>query len=123
MPTPNQFDSVGASVLPSGDREVLLHKQASLSEHGREVRAAIGMLSPDVARELIAEYREPPQSLVAQVEASIISRELSIENIESGATLDQEWLGGAQSRARSFDGQSLIDESAASAKDDWNVGP
>lgn len=121
MLSPERFSPVGASVFESSDEEVLLQKQAALSEHGREVRAAIGQLSPDVARELIAEYREPPHQLVRQVEASIISRELAIENIESGATLDQQWLGGVQGRSRQHDGQSLIDERTASAKDEWDV--
>lgn len=111
---PQQFQGVLASVIASQDGEVTLAKQPVLADYGREVRAAISALPPDVSGALLKEYREPTPQLVTQMENAIISRELAIEAAEQGQGLDQEWLaGGGQGRK--------MDEHTLSAGDDWNT--
>lgn len=109
------FQGMLSSVLESQDSEVILGKQPILSDYGREVRAALNALPPEVSRGLMNEYRTPTPQLVSAVENSIMSRELAIENAEQGVNLDQNWLASAQPRGMS--------ETALSAEDEWNVDP
>lgn len=113
MASAQSFQSFTASVFPSQDKEVVLGKQPVMAEYGREVRASISQLPPEVSRELLADYREPSPQLVGQVENAILAREHSIEGIEQGANLDQQWLQGAAARR--------MDEVGLSADDEWNA--
>ncbi len=112
MASPQDFRSVAASVFPSQTAEIVIAKQPVLGEYGREVRCAINQLPPDVSKALLAEYGEPTATLSAQLEAAIITRELAIENTQSGIDLDQQWLQGENARR--------MDEVGLSADDDWN---
>ncbi|MEN9194438.1 MULTISPECIES: hypothetical protein [Xanthomonas] len=113
MASAAEFQSVGASVFPSQDREVVLNKQPALAEHGREVRSAINQLPPEVSQALLREYGEPSPQMIAQAESAIISRELAIESAAQEANLDKDWAvsGGANRR---------MDEVGLSAGDEWN---
>jgi hypothetical protein len=113
MPSAQQFQGMLASVVQSQDQEVILGKQAVLSEHGREVRAAISAFPPEVSRALMSEYREPSPQLVNGIESAIMSRELAIENAEKGVGLDQEWASGGGSGRH-------LNENDAGAVDPWN---
>ncbi len=113
MPSAEQFQSMTASVFQSPNEETIIAKQAVLADYGREVRAAISLLPPDVSKSLLQEYKEPQPQLFAQIEDAIMSRELSIESSGQGANLDEEWLRGANTRRMS--------EIGLSADDDWNT--
>lgn len=112
MATAQQFQGMTASVFPSQSTEIVIAKQPVLADYGREVRSVINQLPPDVARNLLAEYREPQPQLIAQLEEAIIARELAIENAAQEINLDQQWLQGAIARR--------MDEVGLSADDDWN---
>lgn len=94
MPAATQFQGMLSSVIQSQDAEVILGKQPVLSEHGREVRATISALPPEISRSLMSEYREPSPQLVSGIEGAIMSRELAIDNAEKGIGLDQQWAAG-----------------------------
>lgn len=112
MASAQEFQSVGASIFPSQDAEIVIAKQPVLAEYGREVRSAISQLPPEVSRNLLAEYREPQPQLVAQMEGAIMTRELAIENAAQEVNLDQKWLTGETTRR--------MDEVGLSSDDDWN---
>lgn len=112
MPAATQFQPMLASIIQSQDAEVILGKQPVLAEHGREVRATISALPPEVSRALMSEYREPNPQLVTGIEEAIISRELAIENAEKGIGLDKQWAAG--------DGPGRnMSEQNFGAKDSW----
>lgn len=116
MTAAHNFQPMGASIFPSQSFEVILHKQAITADYGREVRLAVMQLPDDISKSLLAEYGEPDAGLVASVEASIIERELSLENIAAEIGLDTAYFNGAASRR--------LDERGLSEGDnDWNDGP
>lgn len=112
MTTANQFQAFTASVFPSHDTEIVIAKQAALSEHGREVRSAVNQLPSEVSRALLGDYKELSPQMIAAAEAAIMTRELSIENAENEVGLDQSWLQSATTRR--------MDEVGLSSDDDWN---
>lgn len=112
MPTANQFQGFTASVFPSQDAEIVIAKQAALSDHGREVRAAVNQLPSEVSRSLLGDYKEFTPQVIASAEAAIMTRELAIENAEKEVGLDVAWLQSAATRR--------MDEVGLSAGDDWN---
>lgn len=114
MALAHDFQSFTASVLPSQDFEVILRKQAPLAEHGREVRLALSQMPPEVTKELLGDYGAPKPEVVAAIEATVITRELSIENAAQEVNLDKEWLSGGGMGRR-------MDEVGLSADDSWNI--
>lgn len=114
MVSPNQFRSMGASIFPEQEREIILAKQPVLADYGREVRSAISNLPPEISREFLAEYKEPTAHLVGKMEEAILSRELAIENASQESSLDRQWLEGAQKK---------MDEIGLSSDDEWNMTP
>jgi len=114
MPHAQDFQSLTASVLPSQDFEVILRKQAPLAEHGREVRLALTQMPPEVTRELLGDYGSPKAETVAAIEATVITRELSIDNAAQEVNLDKDWLADAGMARR-------MDEVGLSADDGWNI--
>jgi hypothetical protein len=85
-----------------------------LADYGREVRALVSALPPEVSKGLLAEYREPSPRLVASMESAIAMRELAIEGAAQEANLDQAWLKG---------GSREIGTAAERANtDEWNIG-
>lgn len=113
MPTANQFQGMLSSVIQSQDAEVIIGKQPVLADHGREVRAVISAMPPEVSRSLMSEYREPSPQLVSNIEGAILLREHAIENAEKGVSLDQEWAAG------NGPGRSLSEQSIGEV-DPWN---
>lgn len=111
-----QFEGMLSSVIQSQDAEIILGKQPIFAEYGREVRAAVNALPPEVSRSLLNEYREPAAQLVSSIEEAIISRELAIENASQEVGLDQQWLAGGGNGRK-------ISESELSAPDSWNEEP
>jgi hypothetical protein len=112
MPHAAQFQGMLSSVLPSQDAEVILGKQPVLADHGREVRAAISAMPPEVSRSLMSEYREPTPQLVSSIEDTILMREHAIDNAEKGIGLDQQWAAG--------DGPGRkLSEQSIGEKDPW----
>ncbi len=115
MPEASEFQGMLSSVIGSQDGEVTLARQAVLSDYGREVRALVSALPPEVSKGLMSEYREPSPKLVAQMEGAITTRELAIEGAAQEANLDQAWLKG---------GSKDIGTAAERANtDEWNIGP
>ncbi len=114
MALAQEFQSFTASVLPTQDFEVILRKQAPLADHGREVRLALTQMPPEVTRELLGEYGMPKPAMVAAIESTVITRELSIENAAQEVNLDKEWLAGGGLARR-------MDEVGLSADDEWNI--
>lgn len=110
----SDFQGMISTVLQSQFNEVILGKQPVLSDYGREVRAALSALPPDVTNALMSEYRAPTLQLMDTMAAAIIQRELGIEQIEQGVGLDQEWLKGAGA------GRSMS-ESSVGNDDPWNL--
>lgn len=110
-----EFSSVVASVFPSGQAEITISKQPVLADTGREVRAAISQLPPDVSRSLLSNYAAPEQKLVTSMESAIIARELAIDNAEKGVGLDMNWLNNGLGRKMS--------EVGLSEDDSWNMAP
>jgi hypothetical protein len=108
-----QFEPMLSTVVASQNAEVTLGKQPIMAEYGREVRNVISALPPELSRGMMAEYKEPAPQLLAQIEGSIMSRELAIENAAQEKTIDQEWLSGAGAGRK-------IDESNLGGKDAWN---
>ncbi len=114
MALAQDFQGFTASVLPSQDAEVRLRKQAALSAHSNEIRLALTQMPPEVSQELLGEYAPPKLEMVAAIEATVITRELSIENASQEVNLDKEWLsGGGMSRR--------MDEVGLSEEDGWNI--
>jgi len=112
MATAQEFNSMGISIFPSQDREIILGKQPVLAEHGVGVREAIRKLPPEVSKELLAEYGSPSPALILSLENSIIEREFAIENAEKGVKLDREWAQGGANRR--------MDEVGLAGEDTWN---
>lgn len=114
MATPQEFQSMGISIFPSQEREIILGKQPVLTEYGTGVREAVRKLPPEVTKELLSEYRQLSPTLITALEDSIIEREFAIESAEKGANLDIEWLkaGGADRR---------MDEVGLAGGDTWNT--
>lgn len=114
MTLAQDFQGLTASVLPTQDFEVILRKQAPLADHGREVRLVLTQMPPEITRDLLGEYGAPKPEMVAAIEATVITRELSIDNAAQEVNLDKEWLtGGGMSRR--------MDEVGLSADDSWNI--
>ncbi len=116
MATAQEFKSVGISIFPSQDREIILGKQPVLAEYGAGVREAIRKLPPEVSKGLLAEYGAPSAGLIASLEESIISREFAIDNAAKGVNLDQEWAQGGGLNRR-------MNEVGLSENDEWNESP
>lgn len=112
MATTQQFQSMGVSIFPSQDREIILGKQPVLAEYGAGIREAIKKLPADVSKSLLAEYGAPPAALITSLEQSIIAREFAIDMTEKGVNLDQEWAKGGVNRR--------MDEVGLSDEDPWN---
>lgn len=110
----SDFQGMISTVLQSQSNEVILGKQPVLSDYGREVRASLSALPPEVTNALMNEYRTPTPQLMDSMAAAIIQRELGIENVEQGVGLDQEWLKGAGA------GRSMS-ESSVGNDDPWNL--
>ena len=116
MIMPHDFKPfVGSAVFASQDREIILGKQAVLANVGREVRGALNELSGDIANDLVSAYKPASPQLVSAIENSILAREFSIENMESGATLDNGWANGDEGLNR------RMDEAGLGADDPWNT--
>lgn len=107
-----QFMPMTASFFESPEKESLIVKQAALADHGREVRAAVSMLPPEVSRSLIASYQEPKPVLFKSLEDAIATRELLIEATEQ-AEPDNDWVSKSATHSRS--------ENAMGEKDAWNT--
>lgn len=112
MATAQEFKSMGISMFPSQDREIILGKQSVLSEYGAGVREAVRKLPPEVSKTLLSEYQPPSPALISALEGAIIEREFAIENAEKGINLDREWAQGGADRR--------MDEVGLSADDSWN---
>ncbi len=108
----SQFEPMLSTVVASQSTEVTLGRQPIMAEYGGEVRKAINALPTELSRGLMAEYKEPAPQLLAELEGSIMSRELAIENAAQEKTIDQEWLSGAGAGRK-------IDESNIGEKDAW----
>lgn len=113
MATPADFRSLGLSVFPSQEREIILGKQPVLADHGASVREAINKLPPEVSKALLAEYGPPGPAVIESVKDTILLREFAIENAEKGASLDHEWASGGMQRR--------MDEIGLSEEDPWNA--
>ena len=61
MATAQEFKSMGISMFPSQDREIILGKQSVLSEYGAGVREAVRKLPPEVSKALLAGIESPPK--------------------------------------------------------------
>ena len=114
MVTPQEFKSMGISIFPSQDQEIILGKQPVLAEYGAGVREAVRKLPPEVSKELLSDYRQLSPTLITALEDSIIEREFAIESAEKGANLDVEWLKGGGVGRR-------MDEVGLSDEDSWNT--
>jgi hypothetical protein len=105
--------STEISTSPELVEQVFMGKQSALSDQSRDIRAAMNMMPPEVSKGIINAYELPKPALIVQIEQTIVSRELSIDNVNQGVTLDKEWASGAgQSRS--------IDEEVIGEKDNWN---
>jgi len=113
MATPQDFKSMGISMFPSQEREIILGKQPVLAAYGAGVREAVRKLPPEVSRDLLSEYKAPSSALISSLENSIIEREFAIENAEKGINLDQEWAKGGAARR--------MDEVGLAGEDPWNT--
>lgn len=117
MTTPASFQSMSASILPSQEGETLIAKQSVLAGHGQQTRAAISKLPPDVADELLGQYKAPSKETLDSVFVAMAEREHVIESAEKGANLDVQWLqSGNESQRR-------MEERGVGADDPWNSGP
>jgi hypothetical protein len=115
MALAQDFQGFTASVLPSQEAEVRLRKQAALSAHSNDVRLTLTQMPPEVTQELLGPYGPPKLEMVAAIEATVITRELSIENAAQEVNLDKEWLAGADHLKR------RMDEVGLSEEDGWNI--
>ena len=115
--TPESFQPMSSSVLPSQAFEVTIAKQASLSAHGQQTRAALSKRPPSVVDTLLADYKAPSDETLNSVFIAMAEREHVIESAEKGQNLDVEWLrnGGGVT-------QSKMNEVGLGADDPWN-GP
>lgn len=113
MAIATDFKSLGISIFPSQEREIILGKQPVLSDYGASVREAINKLPPEVSKVLLAEYGPPAPALIEDVKDTILLREFAIENAEKGANLDHEWARGGMNRR--------MDEVGLSEEDPWNA--
>ena len=113
MATAQEFKSMGISIFPSQDREIILGKQPVLAEYGAGVREAIRKLPAEVSKSLLAEYGPPSAGLITSLEQSIIAREFATEEAAKGVNLDQEWARGGVSRR--------MDEVGLAEEDSWNA--
>lgn len=113
MATATDFRSVGASVFPSQTSEIVITKQAAMTDYAREVRTAMSQLPPDVSRDLLAQYGAPQPDVIQSVQMAIMSRELSVENMQKQVGLDQQWLASENGRR--------MDEVGLSQEDTWNT--
>jgi len=75
MPRAADFRPFTAAISPSPEKEVLVAKQAVLAEHGREVRAAIRQLEPEVSGALLDHYTMPTEEAVSEIEMAIADHE------------------------------------------------
>ena len=115
MAVPASFQGMSSSVLPSQEREVLIAKQAAMSQHGQEARLALNRLPPSVVDSIMAHYREPDSETLNALAEAIAVREQVIESVEHGQNLDIAWLSGERPRSMS--------ESELGNSDGWNDGP
>lgn len=111
----DKFRPVLATVFESTNTEIVINKQPILTEHGREIRAAVNQLPVELNRELMSSYSEPSMALISKIESAIAQKEFAITN-ESENTADQEWLASGKAHAR-----SNIDESNLGSDDEWNA--
>jgi hypothetical protein len=114
--TADKFEGMLSSVVQSQDAEVTLGKQPVMAEYGREVRAIVSALPPEVSQGLMNDYKEPEPQVMASMEGAIMSRELAVENVTQEVGLDKEWLSNAGAGRQ-------ISENQMGASDDWNGGP
>jgi hypothetical protein len=110
MLTTDQFKPMLSTVLASQDAEVILGRQSAVAEYGREVRAALSVLPPEVSHGLLAEYRKPSPQLLNQIGETILLRETANDQAKK-QTLDQEWLSGDGT------GRKMLDNGVG---DPWN---
>ena len=97
MPSANQFQPVSATVSASPTDEVLVAKQAALTDHSHEVRASLQQLEPGLARDLLARYETPSPAVVRDVALAIADHESLTAALAAGGGLDL--AGGQDSRA------------------------
>lgn len=113
MLAPQLFRPFGASVLPSQEAEVIIQKQAALNGVGREVRALISKMPPEVSQGLLSEYGQIKPALLKQMEVAIVERELALEIDENA--LDKGYFEAAAPQAR------RMDEVGLAGDDNWDI--
>lgn len=114
--TPQQFEGMLPSVVQSQESEVTLAKQPVMADYGREVRAIVSALPPEVSAGLLNSYQPPAPPVMAAMEGAIAARELAADHVSQNIGVDQTWL--AQPGAG-----RAISENQMGARDDWNSAP
>jgi hypothetical protein len=117
MPQPSDFIPMTGSVFASQDSEIIVNKQAVLSEHGQEVKTMLSRLPGDIAQSLLREYKTPTPEQTQSLIAAVAQRETVTQEITQGVNLDRSWLTGGDLRGIG------IDEKSLGAVDDWINSP
>lgn len=109
-----QFKPLVASVFLSQtfEEDDFISKQSVLSGVGLNMRNTLSQLEPDVTVALLSEYKDPDNSAIQRLEASLIEREMLVSIDEN--TLDTGYFNSQAARR--------MEDLGIGPDDEWN-GP
>lgn len=111
MMSASAFRPMGASIFESPQREVIVGKQAIMANYGHEVRGLLAQFDSELTKNMVSAYQEIEQDVLAQVEATMIERELNVKVDENA--LDADYFNAGN--------KERFNQVGLSDKDDWDT--